>query len=116
MRFELTIFSSSMYVCMHVCMYVCMYVCLYVCMYVCMYKGKGIRFIVLYPPKCSHDLPPLAACMYVCHVCMYVCMYVRMCVCTYVCMYVCVCVFVNRTIFLYLLRNQIESYTCVISM
>ena len=23
-------------------------------------KGKGIRFIVLYPPKCSHDLPPLA--------------------------------------------------------
>ena len=21
---------------------------------------KGIRFIVLYPPKCSHDLPPLA--------------------------------------------------------
>ena len=22
-------------------------------------KGKGIRFIVLYPPKCSHDLPPL---------------------------------------------------------
>ena len=24
------------------------------------YKGKGIRFIVLYPPKCSHDLPPLA--------------------------------------------------------
>ena len=25
-----------------------------------MVKGKGIRFIVLYPPKCSHDLPPLA--------------------------------------------------------
>ena len=27
-----------------------------------MYKGngKGIRFIVLYPPKRSHDLPPLA--------------------------------------------------------
>ena len=24
------------------------------------YKGKGIRFRVLYPPKCSHDLPPLA--------------------------------------------------------
>ena len=24
------------------------------------HKGKGIRFIVLYPPKCSHDLPPLA--------------------------------------------------------
>ena len=23
-------------------------------------KGKGIRFRVLYPPKCSHDLPPLA--------------------------------------------------------
>ena len=23
-------------------------------------KGKGIRFIVLYPPKCSHNLPPLA--------------------------------------------------------
>ena len=23
-------------------------------------KGKGIWFIVLYPPKCSHDLPPLA--------------------------------------------------------
>ena len=23
-------------------------------------KGKGIRFIVLYPPKRSHDLPPLA--------------------------------------------------------
>ena len=23
-------------------------------------KGKGIRFIVLYPPKCSHDLLPLA--------------------------------------------------------
>ena len=23
-------------------------------------KGKGIRFTVLYPPKCSHDLPPLA--------------------------------------------------------
>ena len=23
-------------------------------------KGKGIRFIVLCPPKCSHDLPPLA--------------------------------------------------------
>ena len=23
-------------------------------------KGKGIRYIVLYPPKCSHDLPPLA--------------------------------------------------------
>ena len=23
-------------------------------------KGKGIRFIVLYPPKCSHDLQPLA--------------------------------------------------------
>ena len=22
--------------------------------------GKGIRSIVLYPPKCSHDLPPLA--------------------------------------------------------
>ena len=21
---------------------------------------EGIRFIVLYPPKCSHDLPPLA--------------------------------------------------------
>ena len=21
---------------------------------------KGIQFIVLYPPKCSHDLPPLA--------------------------------------------------------
>ena len=43
---------------MYVCMYVCMYVFMYVCMYV--YKGKGIRFIVLYPPKCSHDLPPLA--------------------------------------------------------
>ena len=26
----------------------------------CDIKGKGIRFIVLYPPKCSHDLPPLA--------------------------------------------------------
>ena len=25
---------------------------------VCMYKGVG--FIVLYPPECSHDLPPLA--------------------------------------------------------
>ena len=24
-------------------------------------KGKGIRFIILYPPKCSHDLPPLAS-------------------------------------------------------
>ena len=23
-------------------------------------KGKGIRFIVLYPSKCSHYLPPLA--------------------------------------------------------
>ena len=23
-------------------------------------KVKGIRFIVLYPPKCSHNLPPLA--------------------------------------------------------
>ena len=23
-------------------------------------KGKGIQFIVLYPPKCSHDLPSLA--------------------------------------------------------
>ena len=23
-------------------------------------KGKGILCIVLYPPKCSHDLPPLA--------------------------------------------------------
>ena len=23
-------------------------------------KGKGIWFIVLYPPKCSHNLPPLA--------------------------------------------------------
>ena len=23
-------------------------------------KGKGIRFIVLYPPKRSHNLPPLA--------------------------------------------------------
>ena len=23
-------------------------------------KGKGIQFIVLYPPKRSHDLPPLA--------------------------------------------------------
>ena len=23
-------------------------------------KGKGIWFIVLYQPKCSHDLPPLA--------------------------------------------------------
>ena len=23
-------------------------------------KSKGIRFIDLYPPKCSHDLPPLA--------------------------------------------------------
>ena len=23
-------------------------------------KGKGIRFLVLYPPKRSHDLPPLA--------------------------------------------------------
>ena len=22
-------------------------------------EGKGNRFIVLYPPKCSHDLPPL---------------------------------------------------------
>ena len=22
-------------------------------------KCKGIRFIVLYPPKCSHNLPPL---------------------------------------------------------
>ena len=22
-------------------------------------KGKGIQFIVLYPPKRSHDLPPL---------------------------------------------------------
>ena len=22
--------------------------------------NKGIRFIVLYPPRCSHDLPPLA--------------------------------------------------------
>ena len=24
------------------------------------FKGKGIRFIVLYPLKRSHDLPPLA--------------------------------------------------------
>ena len=24
------------------------------------YDYKGIRFIVLYPPKCSHDLSPLA--------------------------------------------------------
>ena len=24
------------------------------------WKGKGILFIVLYPPKCSHDLPSLA--------------------------------------------------------
>ena len=24
-------------------------------------KSKGIRFIVLYPPKCSHDLPPIAS-------------------------------------------------------
>ena len=24
------------------------------------YKGKGIHFIVLYPLKCSHNLPPLA--------------------------------------------------------
>ena len=23
-------------------------------------SNKGVRFIVLYPPKCSHDLPPLA--------------------------------------------------------
>ena len=23
------------------------------------YLIKGIRFIVLYPPKCSHNLPPL---------------------------------------------------------
>ena len=23
-------------------------------------EGKGIRFIVLYPPKRSHNLPPLA--------------------------------------------------------
>ena len=23
-------------------------------------KAKGIRFIVLYPPKCSHNLPSLA--------------------------------------------------------
>ena len=27
-------------------------------LFVC--KGKGIRFIVLYPPKRSHDLPSLA--------------------------------------------------------
>ena len=24
-------------------------------------KVKGIRFIALYPPKCSHDLPSLAS-------------------------------------------------------
>ena len=24
------------------------------------FKGKGIRYIILYPPKCSHDLPSLA--------------------------------------------------------
>ena len=30
------------------------------CKHVMMIYNKGIRFIVLYPPKCSHDLPPLA--------------------------------------------------------
>ena len=29
------------------------------CWFICI-RIKGIRFIVLYPPKCSHDLPPLA--------------------------------------------------------
>ena len=44
---------------MHNSICVCMYVRMYVYMHACMYI-KGIRFIVLYPPKRSHDLPPLA--------------------------------------------------------
>ena len=47
-----------MCVCVCVCV-TCMSVC-DMCVCVCVCKGKGIRFIVLYPPKCSHDLPPLA--------------------------------------------------------
>ena len=43
-------------------------VSMYVCMFIdyaqsskgTIHKGKGIGFIVLYPPKHSHDLPPLA--------------------------------------------------------
>ena len=31
-----------------------------VMIYISMDKGKGIRFIVLYPSKCSHNLPSLA--------------------------------------------------------
>ena len=29
-------------------------------MYIYIFMYKGIQFIVLYPPKCSHDLPSLA--------------------------------------------------------
>ena len=40
--------------------YLYIYTHIYIYIYIYIYKGKGIQFIVLYPPKCSHDLPPLA--------------------------------------------------------
>ena len=70
-----------------------------------MYIYKGIRFtvlIIMYPPKCSDDLPPLAdlytrtpfqLCVYVCacvYVCVHVCMHVNMHVCMNACLNLCV--------------------------
>ena len=92
-----------------------------VCMYVCIYVlYKGIRFIVLYLPKCSHDLPSLAGncthgnrsiyptellCTFVCT---YACTYDGMYVCMYVCMYVYLCM-LTCILFFFLLR--LESHT-----